>query len=223
MFKRLNREITVLLNDLTSGISIDPPNDDITNLDAYVLGPVDTPYHNGVFKIKIQIPENYPFSPPKMHFITKVWHPNISSVTGAICLDILSKEWAPSLSLYACLLSVRSLLSSPEPNDPQDAIVARQYLNHNENFIKTAKLCTSEFCECMKEISSDDLASFQDLHKELQSNYNVNRTKALEALSYTNWDITVALTKLNLSSGRKQKSPTKRKASSTGSTPKKHK
>jgi hypothetical protein len=44
-------------------------------------------------KVDIQLDEDYPYNPPKMKFDTKVWHPNVSSQTGAICLDILKKEW----------------------------------------------------------------------------------------------------------------------------------
>ena len=54
-----------------------------------------------------------------MRFITKVWHPNVSSANGAICLDILKEQWSPALSLKTALLSVQALLSSPEPDDPQ--------------------------------------------------------------------------------------------------------
>lgn len=45
-----------------------------------------TPFEGGTFVINIDIPTGYPFEPPKMKFITKIWHPNISSQTGAICL-----------------------------------------------------------------------------------------------------------------------------------------
>lgn len=48
---------------------------------------------DGLFKLEIKIPETYPFNPPKIKFITRIWHPNISSVTGAICLDILKDQW----------------------------------------------------------------------------------------------------------------------------------
>ncbi len=59
-----------------------------------VLGPSGTPYEGGVFLVDILIPVNYPFEPPKMRFDTKVWHPNVSSQNGAICLDILKNEWS---------------------------------------------------------------------------------------------------------------------------------
>ena len=73
----------------------------------------------------INIPPDYPIKPPKMKFDTKIWHPNISSQTGAICLDILKNEWTPALTIRTALISLQALLCSPEPDDPQDAEVAR--------------------------------------------------------------------------------------------------
>ena len=57
--------------------------------------------------------------PPKMRFRSKVWHPNVSSANGAICLDILKDQWSPALTLKTALLSLQALLSSPQPDDPQ--------------------------------------------------------------------------------------------------------
>ena len=80
-----------------------------------------------MFTVDIVIPGDYPFKPPKMKFDTKIWHPNVSSVTGAICLDILKNEWTPALTIRTALLSLQALLCSPEADDPQDAEVANQY------------------------------------------------------------------------------------------------
>lgn len=88
------------------------------------------------------MPEGYPFQPIKMKFITRVYHPNISSQSGAICLDILKDQWSPVLTLKSTLMSLRSLLCSPEPNDPQDAQVATHYLRDRDDFEKTARYWT---------------------------------------------------------------------------------
>ena len=85
------------------------------------------------------IPDNYPFQPVKMKFITKVYHPNISSASGAICLDILKDTWSPVLTLKSTLISLQSLLCSPEPNDPQDAEVAKHYMTSRASFEETAR------------------------------------------------------------------------------------
>jgi ubiquitin-conjugating enzyme (huntingtin interacting protein 2) len=87
----------------------------------------------------IVIPESYPFQPVKMKFITKVYHPNVSSASGAICLDILKDAWSPVLTLKSTLISLQSLLCSPEPNDPQDAEVAKHYMTSRSGFEETAR------------------------------------------------------------------------------------
>ena len=82
-----------------------------------------------------------------MRFDTKVWHPNISSANGAICLDILKNEWSPALTLRTALLSLQALLSCPVPEDPQDAQVAAQYKKDFKAFEKTAAYWTDIYAK----------------------------------------------------------------------------
>ncbi|KAL8474518.1 hypothetical protein ACS0TY_031105 [Phlomoides rotata] len=91
--------------------------------------------------------DGYPFEPPKMRFTTKVWHPNISSQSGAICLDILKDQWSPALTLKTALLSIQALLSAPEPDDPQDAVVAQQFRRDYQTFVGTARYWTEAFAK----------------------------------------------------------------------------
>ncbi|KAF8390705.1 hypothetical protein HHK36_025232 [Tetracentron sinense] len=128
-FARVQKELSECNRDVTiSGIRIVPQSDNLLHLSGTIPGPIGTPYEGGTFKIDIILPDGYPFEPPKMQFITKVWHPNISSQNGAICLDILKDQWSPALTLKTALLSLQALLSAPEPDDPQDAVVAQQVL-----------------------------------------------------------------------------------------------
>lgn len=77
-----------------------------------------------------------------MKYDTKIWHPNISSESGAICLDILKNEWSPALTVRTALISLQALMSAPEPDDPQDAVVAKQYKEDPEAFAKQARYWT---------------------------------------------------------------------------------
>ncbi|CAH2353507.1 ubiquitin-conjugating enzyme E2 1 [[Candida] railenensis] len=141
--KRIAKELEECRQDTQSGVSLELNNEnDLTHLTGYFKGPPGTPYEGGLFQVDINIPNEYPFKPPQMKFLTKIYHPNISSVTGAICLDILKDAWTPILTLKNSLISLQSLLQSPEPNDPQDAEVAKQYLSNKEGFVSTATYWT---------------------------------------------------------------------------------
>lgn len=166
--RRLVKEIQDVQKDSHSGVILEPFSksttgsdtfDDLTHFKGVFKGPPDTPYEGGTFLVDIRIPSDYPFQPPIMKFITKIWHPNVSSVTvsevtrlghtvwprsltlsqGAICLDTLASAWSPVLTLKSALISLQSLLSSPEPKDPQDAEVARMLLTNPREFAHVAR------------------------------------------------------------------------------------
>mmetsp|Transcript_14356 Transcript_14356/g.16294 ORF Transcript_14356/g.16294 Transcript_14356/m.16294 type:complete len:196 (-) Transcript_14356:454-1041(-) len=153
---RLRKELVVCQQDeKVTGVSVVPVKGEfnpqskncsnLRHLIGTITGPKDTVYEGGIFKVDIQIPSSYPFEPPKMKFINKIWHPNISSQTGAICLDILKDQWSPALTLKTALVSLQALLSAPEPHDPQDAQVARQYLSDRKTFEETARYWTKTY------------------------------------------------------------------------------
>ncbi|EOY22590.1 hypothetical protein QUC31_007819 [Theobroma cacao] len=147
-FARVQKELQECSREKdTSGIKVSPKSDNLARLTGIIPGPLGTPYEGGSFEIDITLPDGYPFEPPKMKFVTKVWHPNISSQSGAICLDILKDQWSPALTLKTALLSVQALLSAPEPDDPQDAVVAQQYLREYQTFVGTARYWTESFAK----------------------------------------------------------------------------
>ncbi|KAI1749700.1 putative ubiquitin carrier protein [Xylaria castorea] len=138
--RRVAKELSDMASDAASSkITAESMlNSDLTHLKASFPGPPGTPYEGGKYIVDVLIPVEYPFRPPIMKFDTKVWHPNISSQTGAICLDTLSTAWSPVLTIKSTLLSLQSLFESPEPKDPQDAEVARMMINDPEGFSRKA-------------------------------------------------------------------------------------
>ncbi|KAG9236756.1 ubiquitin-conjugating enzyme/RWD-like protein [Amylocarpus encephaloides] len=138
--RRVAKELADIQADAESRIFCEPCNGgDLSHLMATFPGPPDTPYEGGTYIVDVKIPQEYPFKPPIMYFTTKLWHPNVSSQTGAICLDTLGTAWSPVLTIKSALLSLQSLLSTPEPKDPQDAEVASMLMNDPERFQQIAR------------------------------------------------------------------------------------
>jgi ubiquitin-conjugating enzyme E2 D/E len=136
--RRIQKEAKEITKDSPANISAGPiSEDDMFNWKATILGPEDSPYKGGIFSLTIRFPSDYPFKPPKLTFITKIYHPNISS-EGSICLDILKESaWSPALTISKVLLSLCSLLTDPNPDDPLDSskadIFKRDKTKYNEN------------------------------------------------------------------------------------------
>lgn len=186
--KRIAKELEECGQDTQSGVSLLLVNEtDLTHLNGFFKGPPGTPYEGGTFQVDINIPNEYPFKPPQMKFATKIYHPNISSVTGAICLDILKDAWTPILTLKSSLISLQSLLQSPEPNDPQDAEVAKHYLTNKKGFEETAaywtKIYASDGDKTGKgELSDSALYGIDDEIVTQFENMGFPRDKTIEVL-----------------------------------------
>jgi ubiquitin-conjugating enzyme E2 D/E len=139
--KRLQKELQEIYDDPPANCSAGLIDNDLYNWDATIIGPEKTPYEGGVFKLAITFPNDYPFKPPKIKFITRIYHPNINKY-GSICLDILKNNWSPALTICKTLLSISSLLSDPNPNDPLDPTAADLYIKDKEQYFATARAYT---------------------------------------------------------------------------------
>jgi ubiquitin-conjugating enzyme E2 D/E len=144
--KRIVKELADLRREPLTNISAGPCGDgsDIYHWQAMLLGPADTPYQGGVFFLDITFTTDYPFKPPNMRFMTKVYHPNINS-NGGICMDILKTQWSPALTITKLLLCVSSLLNEPNPEDPLVPDIARQFKVDRKGFERTAREWTAKF------------------------------------------------------------------------------
>jgi ubiquitin-conjugating enzyme E2 D/E len=116
----------------------------LSRWEAEIKGPMNTPYANGLFVLDINFPQEYPIKPPKIIFITKVFHPNISS-KGEICLDILQDKYTPCLDLEKILISIVLLLSDPNPDHCLAPVAAVLYKYDREEFDKKAKEWTRQY------------------------------------------------------------------------------
>lgn len=141
LLKRIQRELELIQREPPVNCSAGPIEGDIQHWSATIMGPTETPYEGGVFFLDIVFPTTYPFKPPIIKFITKIYHPNISK-NGLICVDILKHNWSPALTISKVLLSICSLLTDPNPDDPLEPDIAEQYKNNNAKFIENATTYT---------------------------------------------------------------------------------
>ena len=144
IIKRINSELKEMNESAPGNCSAGPISDDIFKWQATIMGPEGSPYHNGVFYLRIEFPADYPFKPPKITFITKIYHCNINSA-GSICLDILKEQWSPALTISKVLLSICSLMDDQNPNDPLMVDIATLYMSDKSKFLETAKMHTLRY------------------------------------------------------------------------------
>lgn len=142
--KRITKELKDIGKDPPSQCSAGPQGDDMFKWQATIMGPPDCPFQNGVFYLNIHFPTDYPFKPPKVQFVTKIYHPNINSA-GNICLDILKSQWSPALTISKVLLSICSMLTDPNPEDPLVPDIARLYKTDREKYNRTAREWTQMY------------------------------------------------------------------------------
>ncbi|CAM8971123.1 unnamed protein product [Rhodiola kirilowii] len=142
--KRILKELKDLQKDPPTSCSAGPVAEDMFHWQATIMGPADSPYSGGVFLVTIHFPPDYPFKPPKVAFRTKVFHPNINS-NGSICLDILKEQWSPALTISKVLLSICSLLTDPNPDDPLVPEIAHMYKTDRSKYETTARSWTQKY------------------------------------------------------------------------------
>uniref|UniRef100_A0A0D6R0C3 UBC core domain-containing protein n=1 Tax=Araucaria cunninghamii TaxID=56994 RepID=A0A0D6R0C3_ARACU len=142
--KRILKELKDLQKDPPTSCSAGPVAEDMFHWQATIMGPPDSPYAGGVFLVTIHFPPDYPFKPPKVAFRTKVFHPNINS-NGSICLDILKEQWSPALTISKVLLSICSLLTDPNPDDPLVPEIAHMYKTDRPKYEATARSWTQKY------------------------------------------------------------------------------
>ena len=143
--KRIQKELADLQRDPPANCSAGPSEDnDMYTWTATIMGPDESPYQSGIFFLNIQFPTDYPFKPPKIAFTTRIYHPNINA-NGSICLDILKDQWSPALTISKVLLSISSLLTDANPDDPLVPEIAHLYKTDRARYENTAREWTRRY------------------------------------------------------------------------------
>ena len=123
---RLASDKKALEVDAPSGVSASPSSEDnLFQWNATVIGPDESPWEGGIYTLRLQFPDQYPDKPPRVRFITEMFHPNIFA-DGSLCLDIIQDKWKPIYTVASILSSVQSLLCDPNTDSPANQEVREQ-------------------------------------------------------------------------------------------------
>ncbi|MCJ1397678.1 hypothetical protein MMC11_000874 [Xylographa trunciseda] len=129
---------------LQETFSVAPIDGDIFNCVGTIYGPRDTPYEGGIFYLWIKFPPDYPFNPPKIRFLTRIFHPNINA-DGHICVDVLREKWSPALTVSRLLLMISSFLDSPDFDECLVREAARLYKHNKATYENTVRMCVQKY------------------------------------------------------------------------------
>lgn len=126
-------------------------------LDAEIRGAADTPYEGGIFRLEVVIPNEYPLKPPRVRFITRIYHPNIDT-QGRICLDSLNMPpkgaWKPSLNVATLLTTIQALMSEPNGDDGLMVDITEEFRRSPGLFRQKAREWTKTYAS--GDVAGDD-------------------------------------------------------------------
>jgi len=145
---RVVREVRDLIKEAPEGTKLVVDSESglpasLGEINAEIEGPVGTPYASHFFQLKLVLPGDFPNSPPRGFFLTKIYHPNVDESTGAICVNTLKRDWSSSVRLGHVLSVIRCLMIVPFPESSLNDEAGKLFMESYEEYATRAKLMTN--------------------------------------------------------------------------------
>mmetsp|Transcript_99880 Transcript_99880/g.223858 ORF Transcript_99880/g.223858 Transcript_99880/m.223858 type:complete len:196 (-) Transcript_99880:55-642(-) len=134
------RQLAGLQQEKLDGVHFLQNAEDPLDIEALIDGPTQTPYEGGTYRVKVIIGAEFPMQPPRAIFLTKIFHPNISS-TGDVCVNTLKRDWDPqNWSIGHILQVIRCLLIVPFPESALNEEAGRLFMESYSEYAAHAAM-----------------------------------------------------------------------------------
>ncbi|KAI0677536.1 ubiquitin-conjugating enzyme/RWD-like protein [Trametes maxima] len=137
---------TDVMKLLMSDYEVNLVNGSMQEFYVRFYGPAETPFAGGVWKIHVELPDQYPFKSPSIGFMNKIFHPNIDELSGSVCLDVINQTWSPMFDMINIFeVFLPQLLRYPNPNDPLNGEAAALLMRHPKEYDAKVKEYVQRF------------------------------------------------------------------------------
>eukprot|EP01103_Thecamoeba_quadrilineata_P004772 TRINITY_DN1460_c0_g1_i3.p1 TRINITY_DN1460_c0_g1~~TRINITY_DN1460_c0_g1_i3.p1 ORF type:complete len:180 (+),score=32.73 TRINITY_DN1460_c0_g1_i3:60-599(+) len=160
------RELDVM-KLMTSEHEVTMSTDKMTEFFVKFRGPKESPYEGGVWKVRVELPQGYPYKSPSVGFCNKLYHPNVDEASGSVCLDVINQSWSPMFDLINVFeVFLPQLLLYPNPTDPLNGTAAALLMRDPEQYKQTVKDYVKKYAlveEKPQEENSDEESELSDM------------------------------------------------------------
>lgn len=121
-------------------------DDSVQQFHVLFHGPKDTPYEGGTWKIRVELPDQYPIKSPSIGFVNRIYHPNIDEGSGSVCLDVINQTWSPMFGLTNIFEDfLPHLLRYANPSDPLNTEASNLMNKDEKKYTDTVKKYVQQY------------------------------------------------------------------------------
>jgi len=159
--RRIESDVMKLL---MSDYEVTLVNDNMQEFYVRFHGPNETPFDGGVWKVHVELPDQYPYKSPSIGFVNRIFHPNIDEVSGSVCLDVINQTWSPMFDMINIFeVFLPQLLRYPNPADPLNGDAAVLLLREPKTYESKVRDYVSRYAtkEAVEEMDNSEDSEYE--------------------------------------------------------------
>lgn len=158
---------TDVMKMMMSDYEVTLVNDNMQEFYVRFKGPDETAFKGGLWKVHVELPDNYPYKSPSIGFVNRIFHPNIDEISGSVCLDVINQTWSPMFDMINIFeVFLPQLLRYPNPTDPLNGEAAALLLRDPKNYEVKVKEYVSRYAT---RDAADEAGADEDSESEMSS------------------------------------------------------